>query len=73
MKQHSDQDDNYFYSESESDSADDFESGPIDPERIKEVRRKLEARMERRRLKAELEDYEGELDNDFDWDGFDNK
>lgn len=70
MKQHSDQDDNYFYSESES--GDDYEVGPIDPERQKEVRRKLEARMERRRLKAELEDYEGELDNDFDWDGFDN-
>lgn len=34
----------------------------------KEVRRKLDERIERRRLKEELEDYEGELDDEFDWD-----
>lgn len=33
----------------------------------KEIRRRLDERMERRRLKKELEDYEGELDDDFDW------
>lgn len=44
---------------------------PVDSVRQKEVRRKLEERMERRRLKQELEDYEGELDKDFDWDEFD--
>jgi hypothetical protein len=37
----------------------------------KDVRRKLEARLERRRLKEELEDYEGELDDDFEWDDVD--
>lgn len=35
--------------------------------RKKDVRRKLEARMDRKRLKEELEDYEGELDDEFDW------
>ncbi|PJD94287.1 MAG: hypothetical protein CK424_00225 [Legionella sp.] len=69
MRQHLDQDDNHFYSE----STDDYEIGPMDPAHIKEVRRKLDERMERRRLKEELEDYEGELDNDFEWDGFSDK
>ncbi|MDA9271852.1 hypothetical protein N9Q05_00495 [bacterium] len=34
----------------------------------KRVRRMLEAKIERKRLKEELEDYEGELDDEFDWD-----
>lgn len=37
----------------------------------KDVRRKLEARIDRKRLKEELEDYEGELDDDFNWDDLD--
>ncbi len=36
-------------------------------EHQRDVRRKLEDRLERRRLKQELEDYEGELDDEFDW------
>ena len=34
----------------------------------REVRKMLEERMERKRLKDELEDFEGELEDDFDWD-----
>jgi len=32
-----------------------------------DVRRKLEQRLDRKRLKEELEDYEGEIDDEFDW------
>lgn len=65
--QHIDHEDIYFSTE----FTDDFDLDPNDSVRKKEVRRKLEERMERRRLKQELEDYEGELDKDFDWDEFD--
>lgn len=34
----------------------------------KRIRKMVEAQLERKRLKEELEDYEGELDNEFDWD-----
>lgn len=34
----------------------------------KHVRQMLEDRLERKRLKEELEYFEGELDADFDWD-----
>lgn len=34
----------------------------------KRVRQALEERLERKRLKHELEDYEGELDDEFNWD-----
>lgn len=44
---------------------DDFDAGDVSHK--KDVRRKLEMRLERKRLKEELEDYEGELDDDFDW------
>jgi hypothetical protein len=37
----------------------------------KDIRRRLDAQLDRRRLKQELEDYEGELDDDFDWDELD--
>ncbi|OGV33662.1 MAG: hypothetical protein A3E88_06665 [Legionellales bacterium RIFCSPHIGHO2_12_FULL_35_11] len=33
----------------------------------KDIRRKLEARLDKKRLKEELEDYEGEFDDDFEW------
>ena len=33
----------------------------------KKIRRRLEDRFDRRSLKHELEDYEGELDDEFDW------
>jgi len=35
------------------------------------LRKMLEARLEHKRLKEELEDYEGELDDEFDWDFLD--
>ena len=38
--------------------------------RKKQVRHLLESRLEHKRLKEELEDYEGELDDEFDWDKF---
>lgn len=65
--QHTDHEEIY----SSAEFTDDFDLDPVDSVRQKEVRRKLEERMERRRLKQELEDYEGELDKDFDWDEFD--
>lgn len=34
----------------------------------KDVRRRLNDRLELRRLKNELEDYDGELDDEFNWD-----
>ena len=37
-------------------------------EHKREVKRMLEARLERKRLKDELEDFDGELEDDFDWD-----
>jgi hypothetical protein len=67
MKHYSDRDDSYQALE----GSDDYELDGIDS-RKKEVRRKLEERMERNRLKKELEDYEGELDDDFNWDDVDN-
>lgn len=35
------------------------------------VRKKLEEKLERKHLKHELEDFDGELENEFDWDNFD--
>ncbi len=32
------------------------------------IKKGLDKRLERKRLKHELEDYEGELDGEFDWD-----
>ena len=40
---------------------------PEDLEKRKRVRRLLEARLEQRSLKRELEDYTGELEDKFDW------
>lgn len=37
----------------------------------KHVRKMLENRLERKRLKEELEYFDGELDGEFDWDHFD--
>ena len=34
----------------------------------KHIRQRLEKRMEQRRLKEELEFFDGELDGEFDWD-----
>ncbi len=36
----------------------------------KHVRQMLEDRLERRRLKEELEFFDGELDAEFDWDNY---
>lgn len=43
-----------------------FESN-VDLVKRKQIRRMLDAQLERKRLKQELEDYEGELD-EFEWD-----
>ncbi len=67
MKYHSDYDDNRACSE----QGDDLEFDPVDSHRRIEIKRKLDERMEKRRLKDELEDYEGELDEGFNWDDFD--
>ncbi|MDF1683323.1 MAG: hypothetical protein P1U36_01570 [Legionellaceae bacterium] len=37
-------------------------------EHKREVKRMLEERLEQKRLKNELEDFDGELEGDFDWD-----
>ncbi len=37
----------------------------------KHVRQMLENRLEQKRLKEELEYFDGELDAEFDWDHFD--
>ncbi len=37
-------------------------------EHKREVKRMLEERLERKRLKDELEDFDGELEGEFDWD-----
>ena len=34
----------------------------------KHIRKQLENRMEKKRLKEELEFFDGELDGEFDWD-----
>jgi phosphopantothenoylcysteine synthetase/decarboxylase len=64
MKHFNDRDEQYHFLDGRND---DYEFDGLDDHK-KEVRRKLEDRIERRRLKLELEDYEGELDDDFDWD-----
>ena len=69
MKHHSDYDDNRASFE----QGDDLEIDPADSHRRMEIKRKLDERMEKRRLKDELEDYEGELDEGFNWDDFDKK
>ena len=48
-----------------------FENDTEESEHKKDVRKRLEAKLERKRLKEELEDYEGELDDDFDWEEID--
>ncbi len=40
-------------------------------EHKREVKRMLDDKLERKRLKDELEDFDGELDDEFDWDAFD--
>ena len=40
-------------------------------EHKREVKRMIEDKLERKRLKDELEDFDGELDDEFDWDEFD--
>lgn len=37
----------------------------------REVKRLIEERIERKRLKDELEDFDGELEGEFDWDNID--
>ncbi|MBP6918858.1 MAG: hypothetical protein KBB94_08085 [Legionellaceae bacterium] len=69
MKHHSDYDANLASSSSEQ--GDDLEFDPADIHRRMEIKRKLDEKMEKRRLKDELEDYEGELDEGFNWDDFD--
>ena len=69
MKHHIDHEDQY----SASDFGDDIDFDPADCKRKMEIKRKLDQQMEKRRLKQELEDYEGELDEEFDWDDYDDK
>ena len=40
-------------------------------EHRREVKRMLEDKLERKRLKDELEDFDGELEGEFDWDELD--
>jgi hypothetical protein len=64
MGLYKDQDDNSYnfdYNYSDEDDVEELANK-------KRVRRLLEARLERKRLKEELEDYEGELDGEFNWD-----
>lgn len=70
MKHHNDYDE-YDDHHLSSEQGDDLEFDPADSHRKMEIKRKLDERMERRRLKQELEDYEGELDEEFDWEDFD--
>ena len=46
----------------------DGEESPEALEHKREVKRMIEARLERKRLKDELEDFDGELEDEFDWD-----
>jgi hypothetical protein len=39
-------------------------------EHKREVRRMLEDKLDQKRLKEELEDFDGELDGEFNWDAF---
>jgi hypothetical protein len=40
-------------------------------EHRREVKRMLEDKLDQKRLKSELEDFDGELDGEFDWDALD--
>ncbi|MCH9717528.1 MAG: hypothetical protein K0U24_00390 [Gammaproteobacteria bacterium] len=40
-------------------------------EHKREVKRMLEDKLDKKRLKEELEDFDGELDGEFNWDAFD--
>lgn len=44
---------------------------PVELAHKKHVRQMLEERLERKRLKEELEYFDGELDADFDWNYLD--
>ena len=37
------------------------------------IRKKLEERMEQKRLRSEIDDYEEEIHKDFDWNEYDQK
>ncbi len=43
------------------------EEDQVDLPHKKQVRQKLEDRLERKRLKEDLEFFDGELDGEFDW------
>ncbi len=60
MGLHRDRDDNSFFSDFKYDDADELDHK-------KNVRRLLEDRLERKRLKEELDD---ELEGEFNWDDF---
>ena len=49
---------------------DDYEDGETLAHK-REVKRMLEERLERKRLKSELEDFDGELEGELGWDDFD--
>ena len=64
---------NYHYHHEKDDdelasSAYDEEVSLDDVVYRKKVRRLLEERLDRRRLKYELDEFDGELEADFDWD-----
>jgi len=67
MKHHTDHEEPFSFSE----FGDDFTLDPAEKRRKKEIRQKLDERKERQRLKQELEDYDGEYGDDFDWDELD--
>ncbi len=65
MSLHKNDDDQYTYMDCS------YEEDKEDVSHKKHVRQMLENRLEHKRLKAELEYFEGELDGEFDWHYFD--
>lgn len=51
----------------------EMDNGSSKNARRQMIRRKLEEKMEMRRIKSEINDYEQELDEGFDWDDYDKK
>ena len=61
---------NEYYSKGKNaNNFDEEDSDTVDHKR--EVKRMLDDKIEEKRLKNELEDFDGELDDEFDWDAFD--
>lgn len=68
MGLHEDYDESQGYSDLNFDEQDGQYENIDTPEHKRQLRRMIEDRLERKRLKEELQD---ELEGDFDWDDFD--